>query len=316
MYVLFTSLNAGEDLATLVVKKIEERERKRSTAVQISTASDTNVKHFFKIVGFGVSKGPKIPEVDPQVDKFPWNNRDENEALEDVRNYIEERLKKYDAPIKNVDGFKVVDVHKMRNLLSIDDEKIGSINGGTDILIVPSMTDEMGFNKTINVVFEIKTAANLEKGYEKFEKQCFLELLCARVLSDQPSVLVILTDLSSGAMSFEIQYAVDYKRFTVHKTELSLNQLWTTVTKFLAEKAVPDVSFFPVEESGIERDLPVIEFKKTKLSHNVGLALEHFDEMREDTEPNSRERALLMADLFRAMEVPRMPTMVHYSMHA
>ena len=92
--------------------------------------------------------------------------------------------------------------------------------------------------------------------------------------------------------------------------------MWTTVTNFLAEKAVPNVQYRPLEEHNIERDIPVLVFKKTKVSHNVGLALEHFDEMREDTEPNSRERALLMADLFRAMEVPRMPTMVHYSMYA
>ena len=312
MYVLFTSLNAGEDIATLVVHKLDERDKKKSAKVQISTATESNVKHFFKLVGFSVSEGPKIPDTDPQVDKFPWNGRSENEALMDVRDYIEEQLRKYQAP----GGFKVVDVHNIKSLLNVDDEKIGNISGGTDILIVPSMTGRAGYDKSINVVFEIKTAANLEAGYVKFESQCFLELLCARVLSDQPGVLVILTDLSSGAMLFEIQYAAEYKRFTVQQTELSLNQMWTTVTKFLDDKAVPDVNFLPMEENGIERDLPVIEFKKTKLSHNVGLALEHFDEMREDTEPNSRERALLMADLFRAMEVPRMPTMVHYSMYA
>ena len=87
------------------------------------------------------------------------------------------------------------------------------------------------------------------------------------------------------------------------------------MAKFLKEQAVPDVSFSPMED-GNERDIPVLEFKKTKLSHNVGLALGHFNEMREETELNSRERALLMADLFRAMEVPRILTMVQYSMYA
>ena len=60
----------------------------------------------------------------------------------------------------------------------------------------------------------------------------------------------------------------------------------------------------------------VIAFKKTKLSHDVGLALEHFNDMATDTEPNSRERAYLVEQLFRSMEVPRMPTLVHYSMYS
>ena len=153
-------------------------------------------------------------------------------------------------------------------------------------------------------------------GYSNYEAQCLLELLCARVHSEQPYVQVILTDLSSGALLFEIEYSAEFESFTVLKTELSLNQMYTNVSKFLAEKAVPNVQYRPLEKNNIERDIPVLVFKKTKVSHNVGLALEHFNEMREDTEPNSRERALLMADLFRAMEVPRMPTMVHYSMYA
>lgn len=224
------------------MNKLDERDKKKSPTVQISS----HVKHFFEKVAFGISKGPTIPEIDPLVVKFPWDGRDKNEALEDVRNHIEERLKKYKAPIEDTGGFKVVDVRKMRTLLNVDDEKIGRISGGTDILIVPSMTDEMGYCGVIlrqAVIFEIETAANLQKAYPEFQYQCFLELLCARVLSDQPAVLLILTDLSLGAIMYEIKYAASYKKFTVHKTELSLTQMWTYVAKFLKEQAVPDVSF-------------------------------------------------------------------------
>jgi hypothetical protein len=210
----------------------------------------------------------------------------------------------------------VVDVHTVKDLLNVNDEKIGEISGGTDVIIVPFKTAKAGYRKAICVLFEIKTEVNMMKGRDQFESQCFVELLAARCISDQPCVLVVLTDLVSGAMLFEVEYVEEHKGFNVLHDTVTLDQVGTNVSNFLAAKAVPDPKFRPVEEKNNPRDISVIEFKKTKLSHDVGLALEHFNEMREDTEPNSRERAFLVADLFRAMEVPRMPTLLQYSMYA
>jgi hypothetical protein len=266
-------------------------------------------------VGFSVSIGDPYPSSDLQFEPFFWNGRKEDEAFEDARAHIESQLKNFKVPLGR-GGFKVVDVHTMKNLLDVVDEKIGEISGGTDVIIVPFKTAKAGYRKAINVIFEIKTEENMKNGLDKFESQCFVELLAARCVSDQPYVLVVLTDLVSEAMLFEIEYDKTYKRFTVHQATVTLDQVGTNVANFLTAKAVPNVNFRPLEDENNPRDFAVIEFKRTKLSHDVGLALEHFNEMREDTEPNSRERAFLVADLFRAMEVPRMPTLLQYSMYA
>ena len=84
--------------------------------------------------------------------------------------------------------------------LSLVDEKIGEISGGTAIIIVPFKTAKAGYRKAISVIFEIKTEVNMMKGRDQFESQCFVELLAARCVSDQPYVLVVLTDLVSEAM--------------------------------------------------------------------------------------------------------------------
>ena len=98
--------------------------------------------------------------------------------------------------------------------------------------------------------------------------------------------------------------------------EISLDEMGAIVATFLAEITVPDVGFRPVEAHQNPRDISVIAFKKTKLRNDIGIALEHFNEMKDDTEPNSRERAHhLVKQMFRSMNVPRMPTLVHHCLY-
>ena len=299
------------DAIAAAIKMIDERDKNKSESkVVISTVTQSRVNRLYEQVGFSISEGDPYPSSDLQFEPFFWNGRKEDEALEDARAHIESQLRKFKVPLGR-GGYKVVDVRTMKDLLNVVDDRIGEISGGTDIIIVPFKTAKAGYRKAINVIFEIKTEVNMTKGRDQFESQCFVELLAARCISDQPYVLVVLTDLASEAVLFEIEYNERYKRFTVHQATVTLDQVGTNVANFLTAKAVPDVNFRALEDENNPRDFPVIEFKKTKLSHDVGLALEHFNEMREDTEPNSRERALLAADLFRAMEVP-MPTLLQY----
>lgn len=203
----------------------------------------------------------------------------------------------------------------MSSLLTFSDDKVGDISGGTDLIILPQKSARAGYGKSISVLFEMKTAENTKEGLNNFESQCFVELLAARCISDQRYVLLVLTDLVSKSMLFEIEYSVEYKRFIVVQDAVTLDQVGTNVASFLSEKAVSDAKFYPVEEKNNPRDSSCIVFKKTKLSHDIGLTLEHFNEMAEDTEPNSRERACLVADLFRSMDVPHIPLLVQYSMY-
>ena len=298
------------------MNKLDERDKNKSESkVVISSATATKVTELYDKVGFSVSLGDPFPASDLQFEPFSWNGRREDEASGDARTHIENQLKKFEVPLGR-GGYKVVDVHTQLSLLNVSDEKIGDISGGTDMIIVPYKAAKAGYRKGICVLFELKSDVNMEKGLEHFESQCFVELLAARCVSDQPYVLVVLTDLVTGAMLFELEYTEKNKRFGALQAKVTLDQIGTNVANFLADKTVPDSTFRADEEENNPQFFLVQEWKKSKQSHPVGLALEHFNEMVEDTEPNSRERAFLVADLFRAMEVPRMPTLLQYSMYA
>jgi hypothetical protein len=231
-----------------LLKEIDERDKNKSESkVVISSATESKVNRLYEQIGFSVSEGDPYPSSDLQFEPFFWNGRKEDEALEDARAHIESQLKNFKVPLGR-GGYKVVDVHTMKNLLDVVDEKIGEISGGTDVIIVPFKTAKAGYRKAISVIFEIKTEVNMKKGLDQFESQCFVELLAARCVSDQPYVLVVLTDLVSKATLFEIEYEEMYKGFTVHQATVTLDQVGTNVANFLTAKAVPDVNFRPLED--------------------------------------------------------------------
>lgn len=315
------SLELAVAVAEAVLAKLEERDKaKKDVTVVISSATQSKVESLFKQVGFHkkVYDGPVISAPSVSFTSFDWDQRDEDTALPDARIHIENELKKFGAQI-GPDGYAVEDVHLKKNLLNVKDEKVGAISGGSDIAVVPYNTAKSGIGTCICVLFEIKTSDNVSRfndHLKHYEPQAQVELLASRCLSDQREVLVVLTDLVSGAILYTIEYDVEHKGFNAVEQEVTLDQMGAIVAKFLAETAVPNVSFRPVEDQQDPRDISVIAFKKTKLSHDVGLALEHFNDMVDDTEPNSRQRAYLVEQLFRSMEVPRMPTMVHHCMYS
>lgn len=262
-----------------------------------------------------VCEGDPLPQPDNHFQPFEWNGRIEVDGLADARKHVEDELRKLNVQLDR-EGYKAVDVHLMDDLLNVLDDKIGDIRGGTDLIIVPSSLSKYSYQNCISVLFEIKSnTAMLERGLGYYTHQCRLKLLCARVLSDQLGVLLVLTDLTTKAMLYETDYDVANKRFLVRSTEATLCQMATKVSNFLSITARPHPAYRALKEKNDPREVQVLEFKRTKLSHDIGIALEHFNEMREDTEPNSKERALLAADLFRAMGVTRMPTMLQYYMN-
>lgn len=280
----------------------------------ISSASRTTVRALFDKLDFVVVEKVAREPTDVHFEAFDWGGRSENTALTDARNHIERQMKKFNNLIGSEGGFKVVDVHADKTFLNMREEKIGNISGTCDLVIVPFDADPFSFKKGLNVIFEIKTPENVQNGgFQQFDAQIFLELVCARYYSNQPMIAVV-TDLSSGGMIFEIEYAEESRTFSVVRSTASLNQMGAMVADVLP--ANPTVRFRPSEGSENPRVNTSLQFKKRNCSHDHGIALEHFDEMIEDTEPESRERAHLVRQLFMSMDVPRMPTMLQYSMYA
>jgi len=316
-----TALTA-EAIAEAVVAKQEEKDiSKREMVVTISGATQTKTVAVLNRLDLAriIDDDPvPLASYSAHFSPFAWDGRDEDAGLKDAKNHIETQLGKFGVRIGR-GGYKVEDVHTAKTLLNFHDPKVGDIRGGTDVVVVPYKTAKGGISTACCVLFELKTDENVlehENRLRHFENQALLELLSARCLSRQPGILVVLTDLFSGAILYTIEYRIEYDSFEVVEKETTLDEMGILVAEFLASKAVPDAGFRPREEDNNLRDQCCITFKKRKLSHDVGLAWEQFEEMAEDTAPNSRERAELVAQLFRAMEVPQMPSFVHHCLYS
>jgi hypothetical protein len=309
-------------IAEAVIAKQDERDKtKRNSTVIISSATQSKVDNLFRSVGFHkeIYDGSIIDTPSAHFDPFNWAHRAEDDGVSDARVHIERELAKFGVRIGR-GGYVVEDVHSNKSLLSFRDEKIGEISGGTDIVIVPFKTAKSGIKECICVLFEVKTEDNVRgfsNGLKHFEPQAQVELLASRCLSDQPHVLLVLTDLVSGAILYTIDYSLQYKSFSLVEREATLDVMGSVVENFLREKTVPDVNFRPIEADSNPRDISCIEFKKRKLSNDLGLALEHFNDMVADAEPNSKERVCLVEQLFRSIpDLDRMPSVVQYGMYS
>ena len=295
------------------------KKAKKDDTIAISSATQTKVKSLFNRVGLKTVTGTVSSNMEDdgiRFEAFSWNRRSEDVGLADVRTHIEGELIKFGVRL-GMGGYKIEDVHTNKQLLDVDDDKIGVIRGGSDIAIVPFAVDDFGIPGEICVLWEIKTEENTSKhpeGLHHFKSQALVELVAARCLSDQPGILVVLTDLVSGAIMLKMDYDEELNVFSVVEYKATLDQMGRMVARFLSDNTIPNALFRPLEDH--PRDVPVLTFKRTKLSQDVGVALEHFNEMVEDTEPNSRERAYLVEQLFRSMDVPRMPSIVHHSLYS
>lgn len=258
-------------VAKKVLAKLEERDKaKKDVTVVISSATQTKVDFLLKIVGLHVVIGDVLgAEGGARFEVFPWSGRFEDDGLPDARTHIENQLKKFGVSIGR-GGYKIVNVHKNKQLLNVNVVKVGVIIGGSDVAAVPFNTTNASISRAVSVLWEIKPNQNTTQypdALMHFEPQGFVELIAAMCLSDQPGVLVVITDLVSGAVLLKIEYSEEYEGFEVVEYEATLDQMGCMVAQFLSETAVPDASFRPLKAHQNPRDIPVIAFKKTKLSH-------------------------------------------------
>ena len=92
-----------------------------------------------------------------------------------------------------------------------------------------------------------------------------LKLCSARCLSDQPGILAIVTDLTTGAVAYEALVEADTGYF-IRKTPLQLNQLYPYIAQFLGQLATPDPLLPYAAGSDDPRLYDVTQFKKARLS--------------------------------------------------
>jgi hypothetical protein len=296
------------------IKALDERElKKESNTIVISEATQARVIRLLE----GISVGIIDDEFEGSTQSisfspFNWNGLSEIQGTPYARDHLEKELKKFGAKFGR-GNYKLVDCHSLRDLLSFDDNKIGKISGGSDLIIVPFKTAQEGYRQQISVVFELKTDENvrISGGLQSFFPQGLCQLLAARVSSYQPKILVVVTDLASEAAVFQLTYDKTHGSFNVIKTLCTLSEMATFVTEFLSTNAVPDAYHRPLESN--PNDEEVITFKKTKVSNDHGLVMEHFKEIIEDPESTMEERHHFLRQLLMSSDIEKMPAMLDLS---
>jgi hypothetical protein len=214
-----------EEIQLAVIEAMDRRDRaNKADTVAMSGASLENTSAIFRKLNImedvleddtiDASSASVTSVCVPSFTPFCWNGRNETEATPDAFIHLKKELDKFLDIKFGRDGFKLVDVHSSSKLLSFEDPKVAKLSGGTDIVCVPYKTANSSMSNQLCVLFELKTDEKIEEfGFNKFVCQAKLEMLSARCLSHQPNVLLILTDLSSGAILFWFEYDVKNDAF-------------------------------------------------------------------------------------------------------
>eukprot|EP01041_Mallomonas_annulata_P001403 gene1402-2697_t len=253
------------DLSPASLAAIREIQGKsEEESITISNASDTVANNLTKKLGFAQSQKFLENTIDNNTtlfDSFDWAGKNEDQGMERATLHIKSQLSKFYHHFDKPNGFKIVDIHRNKSLLDVCDDNVGTIHGGSDVAIVPTYTVIRAISQQISVLFELKSTSSFEKSLA----QATIELVAARCLSEQPQVMVVLTDLCTGASVLRTHYDCALKQFVIWEYNLSLTDMAILVSEFLMTTAVPRAEYMAREGSTDPRDEGVLTFKRTKL---------------------------------------------------
>ena len=257
-----------------------------------------------------------LPTALPIFTSFNWAGRTEDQGTPDARTHLEAELKKFGVTFGR-DSYKLVNIHKVACVLNFEDAKVGKLSGGTDLAIVPYKVAIDSVGPVMCVLFELKPdyQYNTTNGLRDHANQAKLECIASQCISNQPNVLVVLTDLThDGAITYHIEYDSTENVFVMIERECTLQQMAFMVKQFLQQYNIPNTRYLPKEGNHDVKEQCVLQFKKTKLSQDIGLALEHFYEFQDYCEPGSYDRARLTSDLFSELGYAP-PSLTHHSLY-
>ena len=302
---------------------VKHDQEKESKTFVISAATASGTAKIIKSLGIFV-----LEENDPIVSTslsaflpFDWGERSESDGSMDATNHLRAELCKFGV-VFDRGGYTLHDTHANQSVLDFEDPKIGKFSGGTDAVIVPYKCAKNFCSRQLCTAFEYKI-----NDLDKHAPQAMVELIAARCLSEQPEVLVVLTDLRTGAICYRFTFVESTgesssssssaarpstAEFIVIETRATLTEMGALVASFLRAHTVPNAAFVARLPEGPNRG--VVEFKRQKLSHDDMMAWEHFQEFKDSTQPWSWERAQLTRDFFSEMHLP-MPALTHPSLY-
>jgi hypothetical protein len=260
----------------------------------------------------------ELPPGEASELRFDWGERTEDQGTPDAVQFIHEQLTTAGV-VFGREGYKLVDIHKSRNILDVLITDDLALTGSSDVLIVPYLAAKLGYSTVACVLFELKTTKALTKELDKSCLQLVAETVALRHLSDQPAVLCVLTDLNMGGVIAKTSWDSLNKKIIIQQSELlAMNTVFGVVREFLQTTSVPSTRITVTLEGEYEpRFEQVTEFKRQKLSHggDSSLVMEQYEELVEGTAPFSRDRALAVRHLFQGWEYNEMPKCISNYSH-
>ena len=239
---------------------------------------------------------------------------EEIDSMNAAKLFIEDGLKR-EGVILDKGGFKVHDVSSETNLLQVQLKSI-NVSASTDMVVTPYNTADTFLPPQACILFELKTETNTRtNGLSPHEPQAIVELLAARLKSEQPNVAVVLTDLCTGATAYTCEYASVSEAFYIQRNSLALGQIFPFSAHLLREHCKPSATYRARLESTEPKEQCVLQVrKKLRESFTKTLAWEHFMELKDTAPEWSAERSRLVWDVLRAAGVEEMPSILQFYM--
>jgi len=303
----YSGMDKDEMKEVMKIAIKEAKEEKKST-IAFSSVSEDVISSYLASIDILVLVGDPpnaVENNDVSFEPFQWLDTEEIDTPRAI-SHLEQELKKFGV-IFGRNNYKMFDVHKYDTLLSFEDEKSGSVSGGTDLLIAPYGIAIESVRKLSCVAFEFKTKEAVDqKGLESFCAEAIMELIATNYYSNQMT-LVVLTDLCTNSCILLTLTMESNKLAILEYSDVTLNQMAIFVHSHLQQNCFPIRSYrLPDSNEGLkESEIIMKAWKKARVTDiTTSLEWEHFQEMLEDAPVGSKERAMIIRDHFRHHGLP------------
>eukprot|EP01040_Poterioochromonas_malhamensis_P012108 gene12108-13237_t len=299
-------------------REYEEEEEKKSflSGLSISTVTQTQLSDYLDRMNMNIVQSTFQEEwrLNESLTFLPfeWERNKDYDLVRAIAHLNEQLGKFIPLGLKN---YQLYDVHQKKQLLNVNDERYGNIQGGTDILLSVAGYPEHRTNemlKLAGVMIDLKpnegfhspTSQTRAEKVVHYADQAVLELLAGCYHSHQ-KMLVILTDMIKVAYAYTLSADESLKSFDILEfSELNITQMAWLTRNHLDSYCVPDQRYKITNYNCPDLPRPaaasrlVQAFKRAKKSSVEDISSEHFKELMELTKPGTDERAQVVREFF------------------
>ncbi len=297
------------------IENEEEEKKSLPSGLTISTVTQSQLSDYLDRMNMNIVQSTFQEEWNLNESltfmPFKWEINKEDDMVRAIA-HLNEQLAKFIqlGPKK----YQLYDVHQQKQLLNVNDERYGNINGGTDILLSVAgypkhRTNEM--LKLAGVIIDLKpnkgfhssTSQTRAEKVVDYADQAVLELIAGCYHSHQ-KMLVVLTDMVKVAYAYTLLADDSLRSFDIVEfSELNITQMAWLIRNHLDSHCVPDQRYkatsdnYPDLQRTVASQL-VQAFKRAKKSSVEDVSSEHFKELMELTKPGTNERAQVVREFF------------------